>query len=137
MASSRPNTAEGVVELVQLPAVGVEHLQVEGFNPHLTFCYQNLKQWKSKKTCNLILSLLIVSHEWGILLPFIRCCYIVQSFFFLDLFWFIFSVILKCSHLIKSNMSGNPFTCYQLVCSFQCNFQKCIFKSSHMAKGNV
>ena len=29
LTSSRPNTTEGVVELVQLPTVGVEHLEVE------------------------------------------------------------------------------------------------------------
>ena len=29
LTSSRPNTTEGVVELVQLPTVAVEHLEVE------------------------------------------------------------------------------------------------------------
>ena len=57
MTSSRPNTTEGVVELVQLPTVDVEHLEVVlGFEPQLTFSCQNLniRKYQEQKEVPLV-----------------------------------------------------------------------------------
>ena len=65
LTSSPTNTTEGVGELVQLPALGMEHIEVEvGLNPQLTFCCQNLNKWRSKEKCARILSLHKIVLKW-------------------------------------------------------------------------
>ena len=72
MTSSCPNTTEGVVELVQLPTVDVEHLEVVlGFEPQLTFSCQNLniRKYQEQKEVPLVTSHMKMNNccNWTVL----------------------------------------------------------------------